>query len=106
MYTKITDTGNAKKLPIDQDAWLMFFFSNHEIIRLHLAPGQSIENHKNEWRIVFYVISGTGVLDVEGRIYTLTEQQSIAVEAGKHRFWSNKGNKELELLVIKTREEE
>ncbi len=82
----------------------MFSFSNHELVRLHLAPGSSMENHINEWRLVFYVISGEGVLDVEGSTYDLAEQQSIAVEAGKHRFWSNSGKKDLELLAIKTRE--
>jgi len=106
MYNKITDTGSAMKLPIDQDAWMMFRFSNHEIIRLHLGPGRSIDNHINDWRIIFYVISGEGILNVDGSTYALAEQQSIAVEAGKHRFWSNPGKKDLELLAIKTREEE
>lgn len=106
MYKKITDTDSAMKLPIDQDAWMMFRFSNHELIRLHLAPGRSIENHINDWRIVFYVISGEGILDVEGSTYALEKQQSIAVKAGKRRFWSNPGKKDLELLAIKTRMEE
>ena len=103
---QVTDTGSAMKLPLDQDAWMLFKFPNLEIIRLHLAPGRAIENHINEWRIVFHVLHGKGILDVEGRIFNLGEQQSIDVEAGKHRFWSNPGKQDLELLVIKTLEEE
>lgn len=52
MYLKPRGTENAKKLPINQDAWML---------------------------------------------------QSIAVEAGKKRFWSNTGKLELQLLAIKTK---
>lgn len=106
MYKQVTDTGSAMKLPLDQDAWMLFRFPNLELIRLHLSPGSSIENHTNPWRIVFHVIRGEGLLDVEGSTHTLREEQSIAVEAGMHRFWSNPGKQDLELLVIKTQGEE
>ena len=106
MYQKPTGTGNAKKLPITQDAWLLHSFGDLEVIRLHLAPGVSMEKHINEWRIVFFVLRGSGSLEVEGKVYELTEEHSIAVEAGKERFWSNPGDQPLELLVIKTKEQE
>jgi quercetin dioxygenase-like cupin family protein len=106
MYNRPNDTGSAPKLPIDQDAWMLFRFDNLEVIRLHLAPGTSIDNHPNDWRIVFHVLRGEGVLNVEGSIHALGEQQSIAVEAGKERFWRNEGLQDLELLVIKTKGEE
>ena len=103
MYLKPTGTENAKKLPLDQDAWMLFQFENLEMIRIHLDPGTSIENHINEWRIVFYLLQGEGHLTVEGETKHLTAHQSIAVEAGKERFWSNTGKDELQLLVVKTR---
>ena len=105
MYNKPTNNENARKLPINQDAWLLFNFDKLEVIRLHLAPGESMENHINEWRIIFFVLSGAGSLNVEGNRYELETEQSIAVEAGLERFWSNRGDLTLELLVIKTREE-
>jgi len=105
MYNKLTSTENAKKLPIAQDAWMLFSFDQLEVIRLHLAPGESMENHINEWRIVFFVLRGAGSLNVEGNLYELEKEQSIAVEAGLERFWKNDGDQTLELLVIKTREE-
>lgn len=103
MYLKTLGTENAKKLPINQDAWMLFQFENHEMIRIHLDPGSSIENHINEWRIIFYLLQGEGDLNVEGEIRHLTKHQSIAVEAGKKRFWSNTGEEELQLLVVKTK---
>ena len=63
MYNKPTNNENATKLPINQDAWLLFNFDK------------------------------------------LEKEQSIAVEAGLERFWSNRGDLTLELLVIKTSEE-
>ena len=64
-----------------------------------------MENHINEWRIIFFVIRGAGSLDVEGTVYELREEQSIAVKAGKERFWSNRGDQPLELLVMNSREQ-
>ena len=104
MYLKPAGTETAPKLPIDQDAWLLFKFPNLEMIRIHLEPGTAIENHINEWRIVFYLLQGEGELNVEGENYHLGAHQSIAVEAGKKRFWSNPGKEQLHLLVIKTLE--
>lgn len=106
MYQNLINTNNAIKLPIPQDAWLLYKFDNHEVIQLHLAPGKSMDNHINEWRILFFVLHGSGLLDVEGALYDLGEQDSIAVEAGKERFWKNTGTQTLELLVHKTKEPE
>ena len=105
MYQKKTSTDTATKLPLGQDAWLLHSYKNLEVIRLHLPPGASMENHINEWRIIFFVLRGSGSLDVEGKVYKLEEEQSIAVEAGKERFWSNTGDQNLEVFVIKSREQ-
>jgi quercetin dioxygenase-like cupin family protein len=105
MFQNPISTNTAIKIPVAQDAWLLHSFDKLEVIRLHLAPGESMDNHINEWRIVFFVLRGSGSLNVEGKLYELVEEQSIAVEAGKERFWNNPGDHCLELLVIKTRVE-
>jgi quercetin dioxygenase-like cupin family protein len=103
MYQKPSSKSTAKKLPIEQDAWLLHSLDNLEMIRLHLAPGEAMEKHVNDWSIVFYVLKGQGSLDVEGMLFKLGEGQSIAVEEGRERFWSNPGEHPLELLVIKSK---
>jgi len=105
MYLNPTDKKNAIKLPINQDAWMLLQFENHELIRIHLNPGASIDNHINNWRIVFYLLQGEGDLNVEGENHHLHTHQCIAVEAGQKRSWHNTGKEELHLLVIKTKEE-
>ncbi|MCK5135004.1 MAG: cupin domain-containing protein [Bacteroidales bacterium] len=104
MYQKLTDTGNARKLPIPQDAWLMFQAGNHEIIRLDLKPGECIEKHANDWRIIFYVLDGTGTLIIGDEEFYMKAHQSIAVRPGLMREWQNSGNETLKLLAIKTME--
>ena len=105
MYNRTTSNENATKLPIEQDAWLLFRFDQLEVIRLHLSPGASMENHITNWRIIFFVLRGAGSLDVEGKVFELEEEQSIAVEAGKKRFWTNNGDQALELMVVKSKDQ-
>jgi len=106
MYQNPISIASAIKLPLPQNAWLLHRFDNQEVIRLHLAPGASMENHIDEWRIVFYVLRGSGLLDVEGKRFEMEEQDSIVVKAGKERFWKNHGTKTLERLVYKTKDPE
>lgn len=103
MYQKLTETDNAPKLSIPQDAWLMFQVSNHEIIRLDLKQGECIEKHSNDWRIIFYVLEGSGRLTINGEDFILNPHQQIAVEPGLMREWYNDGDQVLKLLVVKTR---
>ena len=106
MYNSPVDTDKAHRIPLKQDAWELFAFENLEVIRLHLESGDSMENHINDWRIVFYVLEGSGSLNVAGNVIELIGGQSIAVKAGEKRFWSNTGSCRLELLVVKTKDTE
>ena len=50
------------KIPGKFDAFSIIKNDNLEIIRLQLKPGEVIEKHRNHARIVFYVLSGSGIL--------------------------------------------
>lgn len=106
MYQKLTVAGNAKKLPIPQDAWLLFQADNHEVIRLDLKPGVGIEKHAIDWRIIFYVLEGNGSLTIGDEKFSLKAHESVAVQPGLMREWQNDGDQLLKLLAIKTRETE
>ena len=106
MFQEIIDTDSAQKLPIPQDAWLLFRSGNHEIIRINLKPGESIDKHTNPWRILFYVLEGSGVLNIGEEEHTLVAHQMIAVPSGLMRNWTNTGSTDLKLLVIKTEDGE
>jgi quercetin dioxygenase-like cupin family protein len=104
MYNTKVETGIAHKLPIPQDAWLMYQADHHEIIRLDLKPGEGIEKHFNPWRIVFFVLEGEGTLNVEDESFSMRAEDMMAVQPGLERAWFNEGDQLLKLLVIKTRE--
>ena len=104
MYHKAIDTGAAEKLPLSREAWKMFSFDNHEVLRLDMNPGDSMENHTNDWRVIIYVLEGAGILNIEGVKHPLTAHQAVAVAPGVNRFLSNTGEVTLKLLVNKTKE--
>ena len=104
MYHKAIDTGAAEKLPLSREAWKMFSFDNHEVLRLDMNPGDSMENHTNDWRVIIYVLEGAGILNIEGVEHPLAAHQAVAVAPGVNRFLSNTGEVTLKLLVNKTKE--
>ena len=102
MYHQAIDTGVADKLPLNREAWKLFSFDNHEVVRLDMEPGDSMENHTNGWRVIIYVLEGDGVLNIEGTAHPLKAHQAIAVEPDVDRFLQNTGDVTLKLLVNKT----
>lgn len=104
MYHQTTDTGAAEKLPLSFEAWKLFSFDNHEVLRLDMKPGDAMDKHTNDWRVIIYVLEGTGILNIEGVEHTLTAHQAVAVASGVDRFLSNTGEVTLKLLVNKTKE--
>jgi quercetin dioxygenase-like cupin family protein len=104
LYHKAIDTGAAEKLPLSREAWKLFSFDNHEVLRLDMKPGDSMENHTNDWRVIIYVLEGAGILNIEGVEHPLIAHQAVAVAPGVNRFLSNTGEVTLKLLVNKTKE--
>ena len=104
MYHQAIDTRAAEKLPISLEAWKLFSFDNHEVLRLDMNPGDSMDKHSNDWRVIIYVLEGTGVLNIEGVDHPLSAHQAVAVAPGINRFLSNTGEVTLKLLVNKTKE--
>lgn len=104
MYHQAIDTGAAEKLPLSLEAWKLFSFDNHEVLRLDMNPGDSMDKHTNDWRVIIYVLEGTGVVNIEGVDHPLSAHQAVAVAPGINRFLSNTGKVTLKLLVNKTKE--
>jgi quercetin dioxygenase-like cupin family protein len=102
LYHQTIDTDAAEKLPLSREAWKMFSFDNHEVLRLDMEPGDSMENHTNDWRVIIYVLEGTGILNIDGTEHPLKAHQAIAVEPGVDRYLNNTGDVTLKLLVNKT----
>jgi quercetin dioxygenase-like cupin family protein len=102
LYHQAINTEVAEKLPLSREAWKMFSFDNHEVIRLDMEPGDSMENHSNDQRVIIYVLEGMGILNIDGTEHPLKAHQAIAVEPGVDRYLNNTGDITLKLLVNKT----
>jgi quercetin dioxygenase-like cupin family protein len=97
----IFNCANAIKLPKTIDAWRLFQGKQVEIIQLELKPAENIAAHKNNLDVVFYVLEGNGVMEINEQLLNATAGDCIPVEKDSYRGWSNNGTKVLKLLAIK-----
>lgn len=75
--------------------------ADYQIIRLILKPGEFQMPHRNQNRVIFYVLKGRGILQVEGRSFQLSVGDGAEVMTYEMRAWKNQGEEELELLIFK-----
>lgn len=97
----VTTFDNAPKIPIDLEARKMFSSPHLEVIQLMLHPGEGMAPHVQPMDVVFFILSGRGILELENRIIESTEKSCIFVKAGVQRTWKNSGPGDFSLLVIK-----
>ncbi len=98
---KIQNLKNSPKVPFDLNAYILHTEGQVELVHLLLKPGEKLDEHKNPFDVIFYVIEGSGILSVEGEKYELKLNDTTKVTSEKMRGWSNHGNSDLRLLVIK-----
>jgi quercetin dioxygenase-like cupin family protein len=101
MKIKRLSLNDAPKVQFNLDGRIMFSSEKLEIVHLVLKPGDQIGKHAQPFDVVFFVISGQGILETGEENIEGTENTSIFVPAGLERGWKNSGTKDLKLLVIK-----
>ena len=97
----ITTPETAPKVAFNLDGRIMFSSEKIELIHLTLQPGEKMELHSQPVDVVFYVISGNGILDFEGQSVNGPQGTCIHVPAGMQRGWKNNGPAEFRVLVVK-----
>lgn len=75
---------------------------NIEIIELEFSPGSSLRPHDMPCKVAFFVVEGTGVFTYGERVERIQENEIVHVNPGELRFWRNRGDVPLKLLVIKS----
>jgi quercetin dioxygenase-like cupin family protein len=72
-----------------------------EFVELKLNPGAEIALHSLPFQVYFYVIEGTGNLQIEETL-SIVETNSLAIcKAHAQRAWKNEMSEPLRLLVVK-----
>lgn len=97
----ITELNSAEKVPIAIDARKMLVRNDCELIHLTLKPGEILEKHSNPFDVAFYVLSGSGELEVGDETAAISADTVIEVAAGEMRGWKNDGSEDLRVLVVK-----
>jgi quercetin dioxygenase-like cupin family protein len=101
MDYQLTTFEDAPNVPVNLDGKKMFTSEKLEIVHLTLHPGESIPLHSNPVNVVFFIISGTGLLEMEHEVIEGKPNSSIFVKAGVQRGWKNSGTDDFRILVIK-----
>lgn len=75
-----------------------------QIVRF--AAGSAIKPHAHRRTVeIFYILSGTGVLEIAGKKFTIVSGDIFLCEPGDAHAFINVGTAELVVLVFKTHEQ-
>jgi quercetin dioxygenase-like cupin family protein len=100
---EIVEYNKAPKVPIEFEAKSLCRRNDMEVIHLIIGEAKVLDRHINPTDIVFYVLSGKGILEVAENRYVLSEKTCVQIEANAELGWINSGKGDLVLLVIKTK---
>ena len=100
MYSILT-LRNAPKVPFRFDGRILYTTPGFELVHLTLHPGEQMEMHVQPFDVLFFVISGSGVLRVGNEFIEVGENTMVSVIKGVERAWSNPGEMDLKILVNK-----
>jgi mannose-6-phosphate isomerase-like protein (cupin superfamily) len=65
-----------------------------------LHPGSSIGYHLQEKHEVYYVISGNGTMEMNGKSFTVTAGDAILTQPGSHHGLRNDREGDLTILIV------
>jgi len=98
---KLTHLNDGEQVPIDIAAHKLFAAPKAEVIHLRFKPGEVLPKHANPFDVVFYVLEGTGTIEVDDQTFAAGPDTLIQVSAPELRGWTNTGTGDLRVLVVK-----
>ena len=97
---KLIHLKDAEQVPINIAAHKLFGSDRTEVIHLCFKPGEVLEKHPNPFDVIFYVLEGSGTLEVGDQSFSLGADTLIEIPADDMRGWTNTGSVDLRVLVI------
>ncbi|UYQ92370.1 cupin domain-containing protein [Chitinophaga horti] len=83
------------------DGWHLLQHDDLSVIQERMPPGTTEQLHLHEKsRQVFYILSGSAQMEMEGTPFTLRTGDSISVAPGQAHKISNNGAEDVHFLVI------
>ena len=100
---KITDVGKSAtiKTPHEVEARKLYDTKNAQVIHLTLKPGEALKKHITPVDVFFYVLKGTGVVEIGQEKQEVLADQLVESPAGILHCWYNEAEADLKILVVK-----
>jgi mannose-6-phosphate isomerase-like protein (cupin superfamily) len=98
---KILSPENAPEVKDNPNGRILYTSENVEMVHLTMKQGETMEKHSQPFDVVFFVLHGTGVLEVKNDQILVQQNTCIHVTKGASRRWRNNGSTDLKILVIK-----
>jgi len=83
------------------DARRLYDEENAVAVHMTLAPGQSLRRHITPTDVFFYVLEGTGIVEVGDEREEVGEDTLIDSPSGIPHCWHNESDRTLRVLVVK-----
>lgn len=91
----------AEKVPFNLDGHKMFTSEKVELIHLNLYPNEEVAPHTNPFDVIFYILEGEGIINVDGETLPVKPNHTLFIERDKQRGMINTGSTNLRVLVFK-----
>ncbi len=94
-------TAPASPNPHVVEAALVYDSEHATAVHLTLEPGQSLKRHITPVDVFFYVLEGTGVVEIGEETETVGPDSVIDSPARIPHCWHNRADQTLRVLVVK-----
>lgn len=100
------ETRNVKDVEVRTSlngAKASLLYSTHHVQAIHimLEPYESLKRHATPVDTLFYVLEGTGVVDISGEKQAVCPDALVNCPATAPHYWYNNGKDNLRVLVVK-----
>ena len=92
---------HSEKLPTEFQAHRLFQSEQLEVVHISLQPGEEIPVHQNNVDVLFFFISGSGIVTTAEEQSELAAGDLADISKGVQRGLKNHTSNELKVLVIK-----
>jgi quercetin dioxygenase-like cupin family protein len=99
--TKVSEIPIGKN-PHGVDTRKIYDHENALAVHLTLKPGESLRRHITPVDVFFYVLSGSGVVEIGDEKREVEEDTIIHSPAKILHCWYNESDKDLRILITKT----
>ncbi|MCF7791259.1 MAG: cupin domain-containing protein [Victivallales bacterium] len=101
MITKKLSEAEIMKNPHGVDARNLYNKDNAMISVITLNPGESLKQHITPVDVAFYVLEGTGIVQIGSEKLEVTENTLVESPKDIMHCWYNKSPEQLKFMVVK-----